>query len=75
MVHNTNEEKLVKKLLNEDATFRKNYKTHKACEEKLAKLEKKIHLTPADTVEVAKLKKLKLALKDGMMRKIDELNN
>lgn len=75
MVHNTNEEKLVKKLLNEDAAFRKDYKTHKDCELKLEKLEKKIHLTPADTVEVVRLKKLKLALKDGMTRKIDELSN
>lgn len=75
MVHGTNEEKLVKKLLDEDAAFRKDYKTHKDCEQKLAKLGRKLHLTPADTVEVAKLKKLKLALKDGMTRKIDELSN
>ncbi|OGQ57456.1 MAG: hypothetical protein A3J24_04755 [Deltaproteobacteria bacterium RIFCSPLOWO2_02_FULL_53_8] len=75
MVNTINEDKLVKKLLEEDAAFRKDYKTHKDCELKLAKLEKKLHRTPADAVEVAKLKKLKLALKDGMTRKIDGLSN
>jgi len=75
MEHGVNEEGLIKKLLDGDAVFRKSYKAHKDCESKLAKYEKKIHLTPVDTVEVNKLKKLKLSLKDEMTRKLDKLSN
>jgi len=73
MKHGATDEELIKKLLNEDAAFRKSHKAHKDCETKLAAYEKKLHLTPADTVEVNKLKKLKLSLKDEMTRKIDKL--
>lgn len=73
MEHGVNEDRLIKKLLDEDAAFRKSHKAHKDCESRLATYEKKIHLTPADTVEVNKLKKLKLSLKDEMTRKIDKL--
>ncbi|MBI5886315.1 MAG: DUF465 domain-containing protein [Deltaproteobacteria bacterium] len=75
MEHGVSEDRLIKKLLDEDAAFRKSHKAHKDCESKLAKYEKKLHLTPADTVEVNKLKKLKLSLKDEMTRKIDKLGN
>ncbi|MBI5562474.1 MAG: DUF465 domain-containing protein [Deltaproteobacteria bacterium] len=63
---------LIKKLLEEDASFRKSYKSHKDCDTKLSRLEKKPHLTPAETVEKNRLKKLKLSLKDEMQKKLHE---
>ncbi len=58
------------KLLREDAEFKKSYKDHRDYEDKIAKLEKKKHLSPEDEVQRNKLKKLKLALKDGMEKKL-----
>lgn len=57
---------LVQRLLSEDAEFKKAYKTHKDCENKLEKLEKIPRLTPEDKTEKNRLKKLKLTLKDEM---------
>lgn len=68
-------EALVKKLLDEDAAFRKSYKTHKDYETKLARFEKKPHLTPVETIEVNRLKKLKLALKDEMLKRLQGTRN
>jgi len=62
----------VEKLIEEDEDFKKKYKAHKDYERKIERLEKKAHLTPEQTIEKNRLKKLKLALKDEMERKLDE---
>lgn len=62
----------IEKLIEEDEDFKKKYKTHKDYERKIERLEKKAHLTPAETIEKNRLKKLKLALKDEMEVKLDE---
>jgi len=67
-----NHEELVKKLLEEDEGFRKAYKIHKDYENKLEKLEKKPRLTSNETVEKNKIKKMKLALKDEMEKRLSE---
>lgn len=67
-----NHDELVKKLLEKDELFRNAYKTHKDYENKLEKLEKKPRLSSTETAEKNKMKKLKLALKDEMEKKISE---
>ena len=62
---NSNEE-LVKKLLKEDPAFNKTYHADRDYEKVVAKLEKKPHLTAEERAEKARLKKLKLSLKDEM---------
>ncbi len=62
--------KEVEKLLEKDEGFKKTYKTHKDYERKIERLEKKAHLSPADTMEKNRLKKLKLVLKDEMEKKL-----
>ncbi|MFQ5736723.1 MAG: hypothetical protein ACE5GY_07655 [Thermodesulfobacteriota bacterium] len=64
------DEELAKRLLREDVEFKKAYKAHKSYEENIAKLDKKKQLKPEDEVEINRLKKLKLALKDGMEKKL-----
>lgn len=67
-----NKDELLVKLLEEDEGFRKAYKTHRDYENKLEKLEKKPRLSSTETVEKNKIKKLKLALKDEMEKRISE---
>jgi len=67
-----NHDELVKKLLEKDELFRNAYKIHKDYENKLEKLEKKPRLSSTETAEKNKMKKLKLALKDEMEKKISE---
>lgn len=62
----SHDQELVKRLIEEDESFRENYRAHKDYETKISKLEKKSHLSPEDSVEKSKLKKLKLALKEEM---------
>ena len=62
---NSNEE-LVEKLLKEDPAFKKTYLAHRGYEKTVAKLEKKARLTAVEEAEKARLKKLKLSLKDEM---------
>jgi len=69
-----NHDELVKKLLEKDELFRDAYKTHKDYENKLEKLEKKPRLSSTETAEKNKMKKLKLALKDEMEKKITEFS-
>ncbi|MBI5236087.1 MAG: DUF465 domain-containing protein [Deltaproteobacteria bacterium] len=61
---------VIKKLLDEDAGFRKTYDEHKDYEAKLKKLDKKAHLNATEIVEKNRLKKLKLALKDEMHKRL-----
>ncbi|MCC6502440.1 MAG: DUF465 domain-containing protein [Deltaproteobacteria bacterium] len=67
-----NHDNLVKKLLEKDELFRNAYKTHKDYENKLEKLEKKPRLSSTETAEKNRMKKLKLALKDEMEKKLYE---
>lgn len=69
------DQKVVEKLIEVDAEFKQKYKTHKDYENKLGKLEKKPRLTPAETAEKKRLKKLKLALKDEMKQRVSEYLN
>lgn len=69
-----NHDELVKKLLEKDELFRNAYKTHKDYENKLEKLEKKPRLSSTETAEKNRMKKLKLALKDEMEKKITEFS-
>jgi uncharacterized protein len=66
------DKEVVEKLIKEDEDFKKKFKTHKDFERKIERLEKKSHLTPEEAVEKNRLKKLKLALKDEMERKLAE---
>ena len=71
----SHEQVIIKKLLNEDAGFRKTYDEHKDYEAKLKKLEKKTHLNDTEIVEKNRLKKLKLALKDEMHKRLAGTNH
>ncbi len=57
---------IVEKLLQENDEFREAYEEHKAHRKVTEKLEKKHILTTEDEVELKRLKKLKLSLKDKM---------
>ncbi len=63
-------DELVKRLIDENETFRNNYKAHKDYGSKVARLDKKPYLSPEETAERARLKKLKLALKDEMEKEL-----
>lgn len=65
-------EEILKKLLEEDDGFRKIYKSHQDYENQVAKLEKKPRLTADETMEKMRLKKLKLALKDEMEKRVSD---
>jgi uncharacterized protein YdcH (DUF465 family) len=64
----TQDHDLVERLLKEDEAFRDKYRSHRDYENKIARLDKKAHLSGEETVEKNRLKKLKLALKDEMER-------
>ncbi len=66
------DKEMVEKLIGEDEDFKKKYKAHKEYERKIERLEKKANLTPGEELERNRLKKLKLALKDEMERKLAE---
>ncbi|MFQ5480116.1 MAG: hypothetical protein ACE5DW_02455 [Thermodesulfobacteriota bacterium] len=57
---------LVKRLLEENETFKKAYLEHKEYKQRVMELEKKGILNEDEILEEKKLKKLKLALKDDM---------
>jgi uncharacterized protein YdcH (DUF465 family) len=61
---------LVKKLIDESETFKNNYRTHKDYGDKVSRLDKKSYLSPDESTERNRLKKLKLALKDEMEREL-----
>jgi len=62
------EEDLVKKLLQDDETFRTLKDQHASLEAQLQEFENKPFLTPQDEVEIKKIKKKKLMFKDEMQR-------
>ncbi|GJM14705.1 MAG: hypothetical protein DHS20C13_00320 [Thermodesulfobacteriota bacterium] len=68
-----NESEIIEKLLEEDENFKKIYFEHRELDEVISKLEAKESLTFDDEVEVRRLKKIKLSLKDRLESRIHEL--
>ncbi len=68
-----NESEIIEKLLEEDENFKKIYFEHRELDEVISKLEEKESLTFDDEVEVRRLKKIKLSLKDRLESRIHEL--
>ena len=62
------EEDLVKKLLQENESFKTLKQQHAALEDQLQTFEDKLCLTPQDEVEIKKIKKRKLMFKDEMQK-------
>lgn len=67
---NTN---IIEKLLEDDDEFKKIYSEHRELDEVINNLEEKGSLTMDDQVEIKRLKKIKLSLKDRMEAKIREM--
>ena len=55
---------LIEKHINDDEELKKHIEKHRAFENKLEELNKKVHLTPEEEVEQKRIKKLKLACRD-----------
>ncbi|MEX1000023.1 MAG: YdcH family protein [Thermodesulfobacteriota bacterium] len=70
-----NESENIEKLLEEDEEYRNIYFEHRELDEVIKNLEEKERLTFDDEVEVRRLKKIKLSLKDRMELRINELKN
>ena len=66
------ESEIIEKLLEEDEEFKTIYFEHRELDEVVNNLEKKESLTLDDEVEVRRLKKIKLSLKDRMESKISD---
>ncbi len=62
------ENDLVRKLLEENETFRTMKAKHAALEDELQQLETKPYLTPQDELEIKRIKKRKLMCKDEMQK-------
>lgn len=67
------ESDIIEKLLEGDEEFKRIYFQHRELDEVVKSLENKGSLSLDDEVEVRKLKKIKLSLKDQMEAKISEL--
>jgi len=65
----------IEKFLEEDEEYRNIYFEHRELDEVIKNLEEKESLTFDDEVEVRRLKKIKLSLKDRMESRINELKN
>ena len=68
MLMTIREEDLVKKLLQENESFKTLKQQHAALEDQLQTFEDKLCLTPQDEVEIKKIKKRKLMFKDEMQK-------
>ncbi len=66
------EAEIIEKLLEDDEEFQKIYSEHRELDEVVRNLEEKEYLSEEDEVEVKRLKKIKLSLKDRMEAKIHE---
>lgn len=64
------EEEIIEKLLEDDEEFKKIYAEHRELDEVVRSLEEKENASDEDEVEVKRLKKIKLSLKDRMEAKI-----
>lgn len=70
-----NESENIEKLLEEDEEYRNIYFEHRELDEVIKNLEEKENSTLDDEVEVRRLKKIKLSLKDRMESRANELKN
>ena len=70
-----NKTEIIEKLLEGDEEFKKIYFEHRELDEVVKNLEEKESLALEDEVEVKRLKKIKLSLKDRMEARINELKN
>ncbi|MCK5710876.1 MAG: YdcH family protein [Deltaproteobacteria bacterium] len=66
---------MIEKLLKGDEEFKQMYFEHRELDEVVKSLEEKETLTLDDEVEVKRLKKIKLSLKDRMEARINELKS
>ncbi len=66
------ESDIIEKLLEGDEEFKRIYFEHRELDEVVRSLESKGTLTRDDEIEVRRLKKIKLSLKDRMEAKIAE---
>ncbi len=55
---------LIQKLINSDADFAELYKKHRELEEKVDELERKVYLTSQQEIELRRLKREKLRIRD-----------
>lgn len=70
-----NDTDIIAKLLDGDEEFKKIYSEHRELDEVVDRLEEKETLTLDDEIEVKRLKKIKLSLKDRMEARIHEFKN
>ncbi len=64
---------IIEKLLKSDEEFEMIYSEHRELDEVIRNLEEKDSVTMDDQVEIKRLKKIKLSLKDRMEAKIKEM--
>ncbi len=57
---------LIERLLREDEEFRKAYEAHREYDRQVERMERRGYLSADETMQVSRLKKLKLAMKDRM---------
>ena len=69
------ESDIIEKLLEADEEFKRLYFEHRELDDVVRSLESKGTLTRDDEMEVRRLKKVKLSLKDRMEAKIAELKH
>jgi uncharacterized protein YdcH (DUF465 family) len=69
------ESDIIEKLLEADEEFKRLYFEHRELDDVVRSLESKGMLTRDDEMEVRRLKKVKLSLKDRMEAKIAELKH
>ena len=67
------EEEIIEKLLVNDEEFQKIYAEHRELDEVVRNLEEKEPASEEDEVEIKRLKKIKLSLKDRMEAKIRQV--
>ncbi len=67
------EEEIIEKLLEDDEDFKKVYSEHRELDDVVRALEEKDSLSEDDEVEIKRLKKIKLSLKDRMEARIREV--
>ena len=65
-----NEEEIIKRLLEGDEEFKKLYFEHRQLDNTVKDLERKGSFSTDEELEIKRLKKMKLALKDKMEEKI-----
>ncbi len=70
-----NESENIEKLLEEDEEYKNIYFEHRELDEVIKNLEEKENSTLDDEVELRRLKKIKLSLKDRMESRANELKN